>query len=110
VDLRHKRLASILANHDPEDTGEVPPLVEEAAAEPEGLVARGCVMRRQRKLVGEKRTEVVIYTLGPRHVVVEDWDANGRYHQIGEFVAWPVLVTIYNSKAQFRKERTDGDF
>jgi hypothetical protein len=38
-----------------------------------GLVARGQVLRRQKRQVGDDHTEVVTYTLGPRFVEVEVW-------------------------------------
>lgn len=75
----------------------------------EGLVACGVVMRRKRRHVGENEIEVIEYTLGPRLIVVEDWEPAG-YASIGEVVAWPVVAHLWNNRITYRREKDGTDF
>jgi hypothetical protein len=66
-------------------------------------------MRRKRRYVGENQIEVVEYTLGPRLVVVEDWEPTS-YAAIGELVAWPVIAHLWNNRVTYRREKDGTDF
>ncbi len=71
-----------------------------------GLIARGRVERRIRRVVGENSTEIVSYTLGPRATIVEEW-APASYYQVGEFIELPVEASVYAGRVVFRFSREE---
>jgi hypothetical protein len=89
------------------DTEAVPPV---EPVEPDGLIVRGAVMRRSRRFVGEKQTEVVTYIIGPRLVTVEVWEPNGEYAPLGEQVCWPVVPNVWQGRVTFRVDAGTEEF
>lgn len=79
----------------PESTNGAPPI------QAWGLMVRGRVERRIRRVVGDNHTEVVTYTLGPRSVMVDEW-APERYYQTGEFIELAVEASVYGGRVVFR--------
>ena len=82
---------------------EVTTLSQEAT----GLVATGVVQRRTRRVVGDAGTEVVSYTLGPRHVVIDDWEPTS-YFQIGEELSVPVTTSVWQGQVTLRILREEA--
>ncbi len=94
-----------LTNANPPHEGAQDMPCEEAAPQQlqlSGLLVRGRVERRVRRIVGEQQTEVITYTLGPRSVQVEDWRPTD-YYGIGEVVELPVEVGVYNGRPVIRR-------
>ncbi len=62
-----------------------------------GLVVRGFVEKRVRKRVGDRRIEVVTYTLGPKHVEFDVFEPES-YWAKGEFVEVEVNAKIFRDR------------
>lgn len=75
----------------------------------QGLVARGTVVRRRKREVGDDRTMVVTYTLGPRFIEIDAWRPTS-YFQIGEVIEVEVVARSYNGQVQFHLSDPSGDF
>jgi hypothetical protein len=71
-----------------------------------GLVAIGTIQRRTRRVVGENHITVVIYTLGPSGVVVEDWDPP-EVRPIGARVVLPIDPGTYQGRVVLRVSRQE---
>lgn len=78
--------------------------------EPTGLVVKGVVVRRTRKMVGnEEQREVITYTLGPRYVTFEHWEPT-RFYQLGEVVEVEVTPSVWNGRVTFLVPRAEEEF
>lgn len=51
--------------------------------------------------MGDKDTVVVTYTLGPRHVMFDEWGPKELY-QVGAYVELAVEPSVYNGRVTFR--------
>jgi hypothetical protein len=77
---------------------------------PSGLLVRGFVMRRTRRMVGnDEPREVVTYTLGPRLVTFEHWQPT-RFHAVGELVELEVVPSVWNGRVTFLVPRAEEEF
>lgn len=77
---------------------------------PSGLVVKGVVVRRTRKMVGnEEPREVITYTLGPRYVTFEQWEPT-RFYQLGEVVEVEVTPSVWNGRVTFMVPRSEEEF
>jgi hypothetical protein len=66
-----------------------------------GLMVRGTVLGRKRRLVGDDNKEVVTYVIGPERLVeVEQWTPE-KYLPVGENVEFPVVARVYQGRVQF---------
>ena len=62
----------------------------------EGLVIKGSVTGRTRRIVGDKKTELVTYKIhaGPNMYFVKDW-APKEYYPVGGFVELPINIKSF---------------
>jgi hypothetical protein len=67
------------------------------------------VVRRRRRLVGEANTEVVTYTLDPRFVEFEVWDA-ADHLPLGAQVEREVQPRLFNGVITYHLPREGEDF
>jgi len=81
-----------------------PETPEQKAVQSWGLIVRGRVERRIRRHIGENQTEVITYTLGPRMVMVEEWEPKD-YFEIGEMLELPVETGVYAGLVNLRISR-----
>lgn len=77
---------------------------------PTGLIVRGFVIRRTRKMVGsDEPREVVTYTLGPRFVTFEHWQPT-YFHAVGEVIEVEVVPSVWNGRVTFMVPRAEEEF
>lgn len=77
---------------------------------PTGLIVRGVVLRRTRKMVGnEEPREVVTYTLGPRYVTFEQWQPT-HFHAVGAVIEVEVVPSVWNGRVTFLVPRAEQEF
>jgi len=73
----------------------------------EGLVLRGSVLGRSKRLVGEKKMELVTYKIfaGTNVFFVKDWMPND-YYTVGEIVELPIFIKSYQKDGRIMTDFT----
>jgi hypothetical protein len=100
-----------------EDTQKGDVSVEKKDFTDNGLFLTGAVVSRNKKLVGENKTELVTYqvNIGNAVIYMKDWRPNGAYYTVGEVITVPVFIKIFNGgnaprlEYTLKKEREDGE-
>jgi len=72
----------------------------QSTGELEGLLLRGTVTGRSRRVVGEKMVELVTYKVatnrdGNHEMFLKEWDSGGKYFSIGEAICVPIMIKTY---------------
>ena len=72
---------------------------------PDGIYLNGTCIGRSRRMVGENGSkELITYKIRTQDNLyyVKDWEANGDYIPVGEYVSIPLKIQPYTSKGSTR--------
>jgi hypothetical protein len=77
----------------------------------EGLVLKGSVAGRTKRIVGEKKTELVTYKIfaGTNIYFVKDW-APKEYYPVGELVELPITIKSFQKDGRVMIDYTISGF